>query len=69
MADGSTLTKHWERHEALLDAMYGAQSNEVQDAHDESDLTCPLRDALKTTVLVDEVEHRLHAKENTGVVM
>jgi predicted dehydrogenase len=68
MAGGATLMKHWEKHESWIDAMYRAQAMEVQGANDQRDLTCPLRDALRTTVLVDEVEQALNA-QNTEVLM
>lgn len=69
MIDGSTVTKHWERSEASMHMLYLSQIADVQNACDEDDLTCPLRDALKTTVLLDEVEHRLDEHESTGTVM
>jgi hypothetical protein len=68
MRDGSTVTNHWARHPAMLNAMYEAQGAEVCDAQDASDLTCPLHEAITTTLLVDEIERRLSAQED-GVVM
>ena len=69
MSDGTIIKKHWERDQSILDAMYSAQASELQNARDENDLTCPLSDGLKTTLLVDEIEQYLSNLDPEWVVM
>jgi predicted dehydrogenase len=68
MAGDSIITNRWEQSTECIESMYSVMSNELWEANDEGGLTCPLRDALKTTVLIDEIEQRLYAQD-TEVVM
>jgi predicted dehydrogenase len=68
MVDDSIITNHWEQTIERIESLYTVMGNEFWDADNENDLTCSLRDALKTTVLIDEIEQRLHAQD-TKVVM
>ena len=69
MADGNSLTYHWDVRPRVIEAMYRSLAAQVTHATGPEGLFCSLRAGVATTLLVDKVESMLDAKGKACRIM